>query len=156
MNHRNKVASAILVLAVLAVAFILAIPSDGTNRANAAPQAIVTPVASVNLQSGTARVYEFFDAEVLTADKRTCFEASAYEIVDFQHVIDVGTVNTTTLTIQHTNDLITFDNGPVPASAVVADEDALVQHAVFGRYTCVNADLTITSPITITAIGVFK
>lgn len=158
MNRKNIVAVA--VMGALAIAMLLLITLTGAPASaapGAAPAAAVTPVASVNARGPeTARVLTFFNAEVVTVDTRRCFDASMFETLDFQYVIDETLINTVTLKIQHSNDNATYTDGATTASAVTADGNGMAQYALFGRWNCIHADVGTANPITITAIGVAK
>lgn len=139
------------------LALSIGVPTSGT----AAPAAIPTPVAITRPGNGVAPEYPiFFNTAVLTADTRSsCFEVPEYSAVDLQYLVDqtlATTVNTTTLKLQFSNDLVTFTDGATVASANVADGSDMLQLAIFGRYTCVYADVSNTNPITWTVIGVVK
>jgi hypothetical protein len=150
---KNSYLWAIAMAATLFLALLVSLPANRPAPATAAPAAAVTPVASANLSDASPRVASFFDARAITADTRACFDLAAYELLDLQYVIDQGTTNTTTLKIQHSNDNVNFTDGATAVSANTADASALAQHALFGRYNCVYADVANTNTITITAMG---
>jgi len=75
---------------------------------------------------------------------------------DVQYVIDQGTTNTATLTIQWSNDNTNWSDGPALVSNNVADADGMVQVANMGRYTRVASTLGNTNTITITVKAVAK
>ena len=154
--RRNTFLAAIISVAILALFVLLA----GSPTGMAAPLAAPTPV-SIAHPSGPAPEYPiFFNAAVLTADTRSsCFEVPEYTIVDLQWIVDqtlIGVVpNTTTLTLQHSNGS-TYVDGIAVATANIADVDGLDQFPIYGRHTCIYADVANTNPITVTAIGVVK
>ena len=124
----------------------------------AAPAAAPTPL-SVTYSPGTSTLQTIWSSEVITADGCSdLFEIRDVELIDLQWWIDVGEVNTTTLTLRFTNENSTehLVTGIAVASAVVADETNLQQHPLFGRYACLYADVTTSDPITITALGKSK
>jgi hypothetical protein len=133
-------------------------PQAGT----AAPAAAPTPV-SVTLPSGPVPEYPvFFNGNgPITADTRSsCFEVPDYSVVDLQYLIDQtiadNVVNTTTLKLQFSNDLVTYVDGINVVASNTADASSLQPFAIFGRYTCVYADVSNTNPITLTVVGVVK
>jgi hypothetical protein len=140
---------------------LLGLSFGAPQTSTAAPAAIPTPVSVTRPGNGVAPEYPiFFNGVVLTADTRSsCFEVPEYSAVDLQYLVDqtlVTTVNTTTLKLQFSNDLVTFIDGATIASANVADGSDMLQLAIFGRYTCVYADVSNTNPITWTVLGVVK
>jgi hypothetical protein len=150
---RRPIAWTVIVAVTLLALFAL---SFGTPVSQAAPLAAPTPV-SVTTGNKSPEFPAFFNAKALTADTRSsCFEVPDYTAVDLMTVIDQGTVNTVTLTLNFSNDNSNFADGAAVVSANAADATALNQFALFGRWTCIYADVTNTNPVTITAIGVVK
>ena len=149
-------AAAVLLVASLLAVFAL-VPTTGTQ---AAPSFAPTPVAAVQ-RSPAPEFPVFFRGNVLTADTRSsCFEVPDYSVVDLQYLIDQTlvetTANTTTLTIQFSNDLVTFVDGVNAVTDNAADASGLVQLQLFGRHTCVYANVSNTQPVTVTVLGVVK
>ncbi len=149
-------AAAVLLVASLLVAFTL-MPTSGTQ---AAPAAAPTPVAAVQ-RSPAPEFPQFFRTKVITEDTRSdCFEVPDYAVVDLQYLIDqtavAGAPNTTTLTLQFTNDLVTYVDGVNVVAANAADASDMQQFQLFGRHTCVYANVTNSNPVTVTALGVVK
>ena len=148
--------AAIVLFASLLVAFALA-PADGTL---AAPAAAPTPVAAVQ-RSPAPEFPMFFRTKVITDDTRSdCFEVPDYAVVDLQYLIDqtavAGAPNTTTLTLQFSNDLVTYVDSVAAVTDNAADASGMVQLQLFGRHTCVYANVTNTNPVTLTVNGVVK
>jgi len=145
---------------LLLVSFFVAValvPSSGTQ---AAPAAAPTPVAAVQ-RSPAPEFPLFFNGKVLTADTRSsCFDVPDYAVVDLQWIVDQTIVdaaaNTTTLTLQWSNDNANYVNGVAVASNVITDTDDLQQFQLFGRHACVYADVSNTNPVTLTVLGVVK
>lgn len=153
--YATAAAAVVLVASLLAV-FALA-PAGSTQ---AAPSFAPTPVAAVQ-RSPAPEFPLFFNAKVLTADTRSdCFEVPDYSIVDLQYIVDqtivAAAANTTTLTLQWSNDNANYVNGLAVATNNVTDTSDLQQFQLFGRHTCVYADVSNTNPVTITALGVVK
>lgn len=153
---KNKISmgvvAAVALLMILSVAFS-ALPGAPVA---AAPMAQPTPV-SVSSGAGVTDFNTFYSVERLTADVRSgCVDVSKFKLADVQYLVDVGTVNTTTVTINFTNDKVTYNDGSAVASAIVADGSALQQYAVFGRYMCMYVNVTNTNPITWTITAVLK
>lgn len=149
-------AAAIVLVASLLAVFAM-VPAGSTQ---AAPSFAPTPVAAVQ-RSPAPEFPLFFNAKVLTADTRSdCFEVPDYSIVDLQYIVDqtivAAAANTTTLTLQWSNDNANYVNGLAVATNNVTDTSDLQQFQLFGRHTCVYADVSNTNPVTITALGVVK
>lgn len=145
---------------LLLVSFFVAIALVPSSNTLAAPAAAPTPVAAVQ-RSPAPEFPVFFNGKVLTADTRgSCFEVPDYAVVDLQYLIDQtavdGAPNTTTLTIQFSNDLVTYVDGLNAVADNAADASGLVQMQLFGRHTCVYANVTNTNPVTVTVNGVVK
>lgn len=155
MNRKTLFAVSTLLLLTL-LTFNLMAGSPAEAAPAAAPAAAITPVASVNLSTGGARVATFFDAESITADTRRCFDLSAYETIDLQYVLDITASQTVTLKLQNSNDNTNFSDGATAASAIDADGNAMAQYALFGRYNCIYADVTTANAVVVTVIGVAK
>lgn len=144
----------ILVAMLISSLTVFAAPSG-------APQFSVTPASTpIAPSSSPAQLYVFSKGLAITADTRWCFDAMPYRAVNLQWAIDQGTVNTTTLKLQFNNDLAvfpsTFVDGATIASANAADANSMNEAPIYGRHTCVLADVTNSNTITITAVGVFK
>lgn len=141
---------------------LLVLSFGGPQTMTAAPAAIPTPVSITHPSAVAPEFPLFFNAAPLTADTRSsCFEVPEYSVMDVQYLIDQPTVtntqnNTITLKLQFSNDLTTFTDGAAVASANTADGSDLVQLAIFGRYTCIYADVINTTTVTATVIGVVK
>lgn len=149
-------AAAVLLVASLLAAVALA-PSGSTQ---AAPSFAPTPVAAVQ-RSPAPEFPTFFNAKVLTEDTRSsCFEVPDYAVVDLQYIVDQTLValapNTTTLTLQWSNDNSNYVNGLAVATNNITDTNDLQQFQLFGRHACVYADVTNTNPVTVTVLGVVK
>ena len=162
MKHRLPI-MALLVAALLMIGILVGMPADNLS---AAPQALVTPV-SVTYSSGPSGVLEFLRVPVsYTADFNTSsLTVSDYQAMDLQYTIDQTVVatgigsdgpNTTTLTIQFSNDNTNWVTGPTVVSANTADTSVLQQYAVYGRYARVNVDVSNSNPVTISLIAVGK
>lgn len=153
--YATAVAAVVLVASLLAV--FAMVPSGSTQ---AAPSFAPTPVAAVQ-RSQAPEFPTFFNAKVLTADTRSdCFEVPDYAVVDLQYTVDQTLValapNTTTLTLQFSNDNVSFVNGLAVATNNITDTTDLQQFQLFGRHACVYADVTNTNPVTLTVLGVVK
>ncbi len=149
-------AAAVVLVASLLAVFAM-VPSGSTQ---AAPSFAPTPVAAVQ-RSLAPEFPVFFNAKVLTADTRSnCFEVPDYAVVDLQYIVDQTLVdlaaNTTTLTLQWSNDNSNFVNGLAVATNNITDTNDLQQFQLFGRHACVYADVSNTNPVTVTVLGVVK
>lgn len=155
-----RVYSAVLAAVLLFGSLIGAMTLVPAQAAVPGPLAAPTPVAAV-VRSPSPEFPIFFNGAALAADTRSsCFEVPDYSIVDLQYLVDqtlvASAANTVTLNLQFSNDMITFVDGVAAASDVATDTAGLVQLQLFGRHTCVYANVTNTNPVTITVNGVVK
>ncbi len=153
MNKNTSIgallAIAVLVLAVLIGSFGLQTPAE------AAPMAAPTP-AGVARAAGSPTQGTLWNSKVITSDTRgNCINSANYEKADVFYHIDQGTVNTVTLSLQHTNrtpgqpgTLYAAGNTIVASNGV--DATALQQAPVYGAWTCIYADVTNTNTLTLT------
>ena len=152
----------LVVVAVMLLALLL-VPLSTAQSTIPQPLAIPTPVtAPAHSTAPNAPEFPlFFNAKTLTEDTRSgCFEVPEYSVMDLQWLIDqtlVGVVpNTTTLKIQYSNDGTNFVDGASFVSANVADAADMQQYHLFGRYTCIYADVSNTQTVTVTVVGTVK
>lgn len=139
----------------LTLLLIISIALNPATPVTAAPGAAPTPV-SVTYSPGASSILTFWSASARTSDGCSPLrEIRDVELADLQWIVDVGTVNTTTLTLRFTNENSTAHlvTGIAVQSNIVADVTDLQQFPVFGRYVCLYADVTNSNPITITAIA---
>ncbi len=154
MNSNRKII--LVVMAVLGLFALALVALSGGGKATAAPAAAPTPV-SVSAGSSTPDLFTAYTAKAIAADERSgCVDVSKFQRADVQYLEDVGTVNTTTVTMQFTNDQVTFVDGLAVASAIVADGSAMQQYQVFGKYMCFYVNVTDTSPITWSVSAIAK
>jgi hypothetical protein len=155
MNFRaNRLFTAILIAVVaLMVAIGGFLPMQ--EAVQAAPPAAPTPVASPD-NVGGGQFFRFQPQTAIAADTNTsALDVMEFETVDVQYVIDQGTVNTTTLTIQYSIDGSNYTDGAALVSSNAADASAVVARVpVYGRYMRIKQDLTNTNTITITLLAV--
>ena len=116
--------------------------------------AAATPV-SYGATVGTNSKVTFFNGNV-TADTRVCFDLSNYNKVDLQWIIDQGTVNTTTLKLQWSNDNLNYEDTATVASANTADTHSGQQYNLFGQHNCVLADVANSNALGLKIFGVAK
>ena len=128
-------------------------------RVSAAPPAAPTPVASLNLASGWSGDLIWYDETVVvtgTAYGSAPINIANFELADVQYVIDQGTTNTVTLTLQLSNNGVDWVTGTTLVAANAADASVLSQVPLFGKFARVLVDATNTNPLTVTVIGVGK
>ncbi len=162
MKLAHKSFAGVLVVCVVLLALML-VPLGTANATIPQPLAIPTPV-SAPAHSTAPNAPEFplfFNAAPLTADTRSsCFEVPEYSIIDLQWLIDQtlvnSTANTTTLKLQYTNDGVNFVDGASFVSSNAADAGDMQQYNLFGRYTCIYADVSNTQTLTVTVVGTVK
>lgn len=158
MNKRN------LILGVLVCLVVAGLWQSWTagpiTKVSAAPaEAVITPVSNNNSNSGV-RSQTFFSGAI-TADTHACYDLGAYDVMDLQYQIDQGTVNTVTLSIQYYNiplgpSIPVYEDGATVVSANVADAHGFQQVGIFGRWTCVFADVANSNSLTLRVIGQLK
>lgn len=157
-DRTNRILAALLICAVLASGVF------SRSGASAAPNLAPTAVPNIHASaaSGVAVGQSFFSgAAAITQDTNgPIISLPSYSLLDIQTTIDqtvIGTAaNTTTLTLQFSNDGANWTSGPALATSNTADATDLNQFANFGRYTRVNANVSNTQPITITVLAVAK
>ena len=139
----------VMVLAVLALALLFGALIGG-GGVTAAPLAAPTPVSVTQPVRTQPQLYTLMNA-ALTADTRgSCWELGVYSVADIQYTIDQSTTNTVTLKLQYTNDQATFTDGASLVTDNAADASGMNQYPLFGRFTCLYADVTNTNTVTIT------
>lgn len=156
MNERKGVRMLLAIIAALMLVVggfsVLLAPEEG---AYAAPPAAPTPVAEL-VERQDASYFVFVPATAITADAGTSArDVRGFNTLDVQYVIDHGTVNTTTLTVQYSIDNSHWTDGANLVAANAADADAVVARVpVFGRYMRIYRNVTNANPITITLVAV--
>ena len=129
---------------------IVAMLASVRNGAQAAPAAAITPVGVVNPVKGlVSNVITI--PHTVTADGRDCRDTRDWLSGDIAFAIDIGTVNTTTLMLEHSNDNANYVDGPILANAVTTDTTGLNRYDLYGVYTCLTWDVATTDTVTITA-----
>lgn len=139
----------LLLFALIASLYILP-AGQGVNVALAA----ATPV-SYGASVGTNSKVTFFNGNV-TADTRVCFDLSNFNKVDLQWIIDQGTVNTTTVKLQWSNNNANFEDTATVANANAADATGGQQYHLFGQHNCVFADVANSNALGLKVYGVAK
>jgi cytoskeletal protein RodZ len=151
----NKQINLILAF-VFALAISIVVLFSFNQGVGAAPVLAPTPVGNL-VQSDNQATVPFQTTTALTADTNSPGrDVQRYEWCDLQTTVDVGTVNTTTITVQFSNDNSNWDSGPAVLSNIAADETDMTRVALFGRYTRFVQDVTNSNPITITLLGLCK
>lgn len=123
----------------------------------AAPPAAPTLVADFLMPIKNAVAFPIQDATRLTGDTNTtAVEVMNMSAVDIQYttVHTAGEVNTTTLTVQYSNDGTNWTSGLALATANAAAATSITRVPVFGRYMRVNQDTTNANAITVTLLAV--
>lgn len=148
----------------LAFLLIFAVALGLSARAQAAvPQPVAGPTPISEPRGAiNASVVELAAARVITGDVRLgCIDSVAANKLDVLYGLTVGTVNTATITLQHTNlnpsvAGALFADGPDVATNVVTTTTGMQQVQAFGAWTCVFADVTNTNTLTITVNALVK
>lgn len=154
-NTRN-IFIALTVAVALLVGLSFAVASPG---AQAAPQAAPTPVAGTYTGGTLARTVTLFDADVTTGTAQLGSGVSILtgDRIDLQYIIDQPTsVNTVTLKLQFSNDLVNWIDGATVVADNAADANVMQQYNLFGAYARLHVDATNTEEVSVTAIGVVK
>lgn len=126
------------------------------NVVQGAPNAIPTPISQYTSQPAPKVINFWATATALTADTRSCVNIDGYNTLDLHWIIDQGTVNTTTLTLQFSNITDSYVDGVAVATANTADSTDFQQFQVFGRNVCLHANLANANAWTLTAVGLAK
>lgn len=144
-----------LVIGILVLAALLA-PMVAIPAVQGAPSAVVTPVTQYPREPAP-RVLNFWASPTaLTEDTRSCVNIDGYNTVDLHYIVDQGDINTTTLKLQLSNITGAYVDQVTILNANTTDTDSLVQYQLFGRWACLDADLSNTNTWTITAVGLAK
>lgn len=144
-----------IVLAVLALAVMFGVMFSG-GGVTAAPLAAPTPVSVTQPVRTQPQLYTLMNA-ALTADTRgSCWELGVFSVADIQYTIDQSTTNTVTLKLQYTNDQTTYTDGLSVVTDNAADASGMNQYPLFGRFTCLYADVTNTNTVTTTVTAWVK
>jgi hypothetical protein len=146
-----------LIVGFVAVALLVgSLVGIQPNTVQGAPAAIPTPITQFMRQPAPKVINFWSTATALTADTRSCVNIDGYNTLDLHWIIDQGTVNTTTLTLQFSNITDSYVNGVAVATNNAADSTDLNQFQVFGRNVCLHANLTNSNAFTLTAVGLAK
>lgn len=104
--------------------------------------------------------FQFWRAQGLTADAcSNPVNARINSTAEIQlDIVSMPTVNTTTFTLYHSNDGVTYYAGGVVASAVVTNGGVLSYSAAnnHGVFTKICADVSGSDRFTVTSRGLFK
>ena len=147
------------VVGALVVALALVLVTVATLDMGPQPvqAAVITPVSITQPAGERWASVQPWGVAVLASDTRSsCYETAGSTVADVQYLIGQGAVNTTTITLQYTNDQVTFVDGGTVVSARAADGSGMVQLATFGRYSCFYTDLANTNDVTVTVNAVFR
>lgn len=151
---------AFVTTAAIVVSLFVGLVFTTMPSAEAAPAAAITPV-SFSGQSGDNAKITFFNGNI-AADTRICHDLSNYNKLDLQYVIDQGTVNTTTLSLQWSNDHNpSTSTGNYLAQATIvsanaADASGGNQFLTAGQYICVLADVANSNALGLKVLAVAK
>lgn len=160
--NKNKITNIVTVIMIAVIMlFVGMIGLD--HQAEASPGFAPTPVANL-VNSGDATNITFLSQTAITADQDTAGkQLPEFEWCDVQYLITNGTheavtVNTTTLTIQFSNDNSNWVQGPALVSNSASDTAVtdLTRFNTFGRYVGFDVNVTNSNPVTVTLLGVCK
>ncbi len=161
MNTQRYKQVTIGVIALVVALLALMSTWFGPPRVMPAQAAVITPVAQT--ARGDARYLTFFDAEAITADTRRCFDVMDHEILQLQYGVDATLANTSTITLQQTNDdpnvtspTPVYNAAQAIATVISADASTFSDVGLFFRWNCINVDVTNSNPIVFNIKGVAK
>ncbi len=151
--NANKVTSIAFGVIGALMAFIIAMAA--LQPVQAAPPAAPTPVANL-YQSNTGQTLTLQKKTRFTADRNSnSVETLKFNALDISLTVDQHTtVNTTTFTIQYSNDNQNWDDGINLLTSNNVDTTEITKVPVFGRYLRVKQDLTNSQPLTVTILAV--
>lgn len=156
MDKRLRQAMPFVIVAMVCIAVLLIVPV--LFNPPQVDAAFTTPVASWPHSTDNSKwpIY-FWVTEVLTQSGASEeYKLMNYEALDLHYIIDVGTVNTTTIKLQYSNDGTNWADGANVVANVNSDKNVIDQFYNVGAYTRLYATLTNNNPITITVIGLAK
>jgi hypothetical protein len=128
-------------------ALVLVFSGLVANPASAAPPAAPTPI-TVNY-SPDGNFFPVISSQSVTADVsyEVPVSMAGFEYADVQYLVDHGTPNTTTVTIQFSNDKVNWVSGPAVISASATDTGSITRFPLFGRYTRFLIDVDTADPV---------
>ena len=120
-----------------------------TQPAQAGPPLAPTPVSNL-VVSQERNLFELMAGKGVTADyNTTAMEISSFSYGDVQFAVTQGaTVNTTTVTIQYSNDKSNWVNGVAITSSAVASGTDITRVPLFGQYARFKVDVSGSSAVT--------
>jgi hypothetical protein len=149
MSKTKFFASLTMLATALIVALTLMMPGRPASAAPAYPGG--------GVRTTYAPAYYVMYSGVITQDTRSTTMSWGYwDKVDLQYIVTMGSVNTTSLTLLHSNNAGTWVTGATVASAIVASGTDMTETFNFGRFTAITATLTNNNPITLTILGWVK
>lgn len=149
---RKQIVTLFVAVLVLALMFGALVGGSGVT---AAPLAAPTPV-SVTQPVRTQfqpQLYTLMNAAIAADTRGSCWPLGGYSVADVEYNVDQTDVNTVTLKLQHTNGQAVYTDGATVVSSNAADASGMNQFPLYGQYTCLYADVTNTSTVTVTVTG---
>jgi hypothetical protein len=141
-------------IGLVVVLFLVFMALSLGRPAQAAPPAAPTPVANI-VTGGDGQFFVLQPATAIAVDTNTNGpDVLRFDSLDVQYVIDHGTTNTTTLTIQYSNDGSNWVNGVALVTDSAVDGSDITRVPVFGRYMRVNQNVSTPDMVTITVNAV--
>ena len=108
----------------------------------------VTPVANL-VTSNARQLFQPMTVKGITADYNTeAMEISSFSWADVEYTVDQATVNTTTVTIQYSNDKSNWVNGDAIVTDNAADATDMTRIPLFGQYMRFNVNVAGSDRIT--------
>lgn len=159
MQHIKRTWPALFAVLVLAITFFL----PGYSPASGAPAAVPTPITQAPFNAQPKIVNFWEPGDTVTADERVCVDSAGYSVLDLHYILDQTTVNTATLTLEHSNITsggyavtLLYPDGIAVVTNNAADAADMKQYHVFGRLTCINADVTNSNSLGLGVVGELK
>lgn len=146
---KNQRLLPVLILGLVLFIAVLMIPANLAGPVQAAPPAAPTPITGV-VASDAGNYFVFLDAQAFAADGYSdAVTLASFEWADWQYLIDNIDTNTTTVTIQYSNDGANWVNGPALISSNAGDAGDMTRLPLFGRYTRLHVNSTTTDTLTL-------
>ncbi len=145
----------VLVLAMLVLTLMFGALTGG-GGVTAAPLAAPTPVSVTHPQTIAPELFTLMNAAITADTRGTCVPMGAYNVADIEYTLDQSTTNTVTLTLQHTNGGVVFADGATVVSNNAADANSMIQAPLYGRLSCLYADVSNTNTLTVTVTAWVK
>lgn len=157
MKNNKYITLGLAALVSIIFTALVMVSLDTVGTIQAAPPAAPTPVADFLMPVKNAAAFPFQAETRLTGDTNTtAIDVMNMSAVDISYttVHTGGEVNTTTLTVQYSNDNTNWTNGLALATSNATAATSITRVPVFGRYMRINQDTSNAFAITVTLLAV--